>query len=415
MGKALLITADRLWDGTASTVLEDAFVLVEGTTIAAIGRQADLGETVDGAERVELPGTTLLPGLINGHVHMALSGSPTPVDDYLREAGDGLPALTIRAVANLQAALRVGVTTVRDLGGPNEVTFTVRDAIAEGRLVGPRVMASGRPITVTGGHCHWFSHECDSEVEVRAATRRQVKDGADVVKIFATGGNYTPRTNPFAPQFTVEELTACVSEARRLGVPVSAHAHAPEGIRRAVTARVSTVEHCFFETPDGVAYDRAVADEMATNAIACVLTAGASLRRMAADPSIPRTPVVERVLGKLAALRDVWRRLYATGVPLILGTDAGIIPNRSFANFPADVGILVGDDGLVPGMGYREALMAVTSEAARVLGLSDTGALVPGRRADLLAVEGNPLSRIDDLVRTRFVMVGGYRVPVQDA
>lgn len=398
-----VVCADRVWDGLTPKPVPQGFVAVEHGLITAVGRQGDLGSRFDGADRLDLPGATLLPGLINGHVHLTFSASSTPVEDYLADASTGLCALTLRAVANLEAAARVGVTTVRDLGTLNDVAFAVREAAASGRITSPRVVSSGEPLTVTGGHCHWFSHQCDTPAEIRRAVRRQASAGADLVKIFATGGNLTPRTNPFAPQFTSEELRACVEEATRLGLPVAAHAHAPEGIRRAVAAGASTIEHCFFETAAGVEYDPAVAEAMAAARVAFCPTLGARLRRVLAE-SEPASPTLRRILGKLPAIVKAMRSLVDAGVPLLAGSDAGVT-NHPFGDFPADVGVLVGDDLL--GFTPHQALMAATSEAAAILGLTDTGVLAAGRRADLLAVAGDPLSDIADLTRTRYVMQGG--------
>jgi imidazolonepropionase-like amidohydrolase len=398
-----LVCADRVWDGVSPEPIGRGFVAVEGGMIAAVGRQAELGSRFDGAGRVDLPGATLLPGLINGHVHLTFSASPTPVEDYLADAAAGPCVLTLRAVANLEAAARAGVTTVRDLGTLNEVAFAVREAAANGRITSPRIISSGEPITVTGGHCHWFSHQCDTEAEIRRAVRRQASGGADLVKIFATGGNLTPRTNPFAPQFTAEELRACVEEATRLGLPVAAHAHAPEGIRRAVAAGATTIEHCLFETAGGVEFDPAVAEAMAAAGVAFCPTLGAALHRLLADPE-PASPMVRRILGKLPAIFQAMRSLIAAGVPLLAGSDAGVT-NHPFGDYPADVGVLVGHASL--GLTPRQALVAATSGAAAILGLTDTGVLAPGRRADLLAVAGDPLAEIADLTCTRYVMQGG--------
>lgn len=341
-------------------------------------------------------------------MHLTLSASPTPVEDYLADVAGGPSVLTLRAVADLESAARVGVTTVRDLGTVNDVAFAVREAAATGRITAPRVISSGQPITVTGGHCHWFSHQCDTSPEIRTAVRRQISAGADLIKIFATGGNLTPRTNPFAPQFTADELGTCAEEAARLGLPVAAHAHAPEGIRRAVAAGVSTIEHCSFETPDGVEYDPAIADAMAAASVAFCPTLGAGFFRALAEPELASANL-RRILGKLPLIIQALQGLIEAGVPLLAGSDAGI-PRVSFSNYPADVGALVGEHGLC--LTPREALMAATSTAATILGLTDTGVLAPGRRADILAVAGNPLADIDDLTQTRYVMVGGTPIPL---
>ena len=401
-----LITADRVWTaGNGAEVIDHGVVLTEGGSITAVGRQADLGSAADDAQRVDFPGSTVLPGLINAHVHLVFSASLDPVADLLAEQRSGTAALTIRAMTSLQLSARAGVTTVRDLGGPNEVIFGVRDAVDDGRVAAPRVIASGEPITITGGHCHWFSHECDTSDEIRRAVRRQVSDGANLVKIFATGGNMTPRTNPFAPQYTQEQLQACVEEATRLGVQVAAHAHAPEGIRRAANVGVSTIEHCFFETADGVEYNPETGETMARDKVAFVPTMGANLLRMRENAAlVPDRPVVKRLLARFELLQGALRDLHAAGAPLVFGNDAGI-PQRVHHGFAADVGALTHPDTL--GISPLAALEAVTSASAAHLGLGDCGVLEVGRRADVLAVDGNPLTDIADLERTRFVLAGG--------
>ena len=403
-----IVCAERVWDGVAPRPLDGGFVAVAGGLITGVGRQAELGSRFDGARRVDLPGATLLPGLINGHVHLTLSGTAAPVDDYLADAAAGPCVLTLRAVANLEAAARAGVTTVRDLGTLNSVAFAVREASAQGRIASPRIVTSGEPLTVTGGHCHWFSHQCDTTAEIRRAVRCQSRAGADLVKIFATGGNLTPRTNPFAPQFSARELRACVEEAARLGLPVAAHAHGPEGIRRAVAAGASTIEHCLFETACGVEFDPAVADAMAARGVAFCPTLGAGLLRALADPD-PASPVVRRIAAKLPAIIGAMGGLLAAGVPLLAGSDAGVT-HHPFGAYPADVAALAAGELL--GLSPREALTAATSGAAAILGLADTGVLAPGRRADLLAVDGDPFARIADLCATRYVMLAGAPVPL---
>lgn len=412
-----LVTATRVWDGESPEPILDGFVLVEGDRISAIGRVADLGSGVaDFVSRVDLPGATVLPGLINGHVHLALSGSDTPIRDYLKEAASGIAALTLRAVRNLRCAVEAGVTTVRDLGVTNEVGFAVRAAVADGRIAGPRVVTSGQPITVTGGHCYWFGHECDSAADVRTAVRRQVRDGADWIKLIVSGGNLTPRTNPVRPQFSDDEVRACVMESSRLRTPVAAHAYDPQSIRLAVDAGVATVEHCVFETEDGIRYDPAVADLMAARGIAFVPTISGAFHRMrttdpAASPAggVPagRVPVAARYWQNQAQIREVFKKLVAAGVPIVAGSDAGV-PQRQFHGFPADLAALVGQDGI--GLIPREALIAATSGAATHLRIDDAGVLAPGRRADLLAVDGDPLRDIGAITRPSFILAAGQPV-----
>jgi imidazolonepropionase-like amidohydrolase len=403
-----LITAASVWDGIALEPVREGFVQVEGDRITAIGRIADLGSaTAEAGPRVDLPGATLLPGLINGHVHLVLSGSRAPIRDYLKEAASGVAALTVQAVRNLRCAVEAGVTTVRDLGVPNQVGFVVREAVADGRITGPNVVTSGQPITVTGGHCHWFSHECDSVTEVRVAVRRQARDGADWIKLILSGGNLTPRTNPARPQFSEAEVRACVEESRRLGIPVAAHAYDPLSIRWAVTAGVSTVEHSVFETEDGISYDPALADLMAACNVAFVPTISGALHRMQTVAGGGAAPVAARYRERRAQIREVFRRLVAAGVPVVAGSDAGV-PQREFHEFPADLAALVGPEGI--GLTPREALIAATSGAASHLGIGETGVLAPGRRADLLAVDGDPLRDIRAITRPSFILAAGRPV-----
>lgn len=412
--RPILITADRVWDGVSAEPIRDGFVLSDGDKITAIGRSAELGTVAGPAWRIDLPGATVLPGLINAHVHIALSGGRSPVRDYLSEAAAGVAALTVRAVRNLGGGLAAGVTTVRDLGCPNEVAFELRAAVADGRITGPRVVTSGRPITVTGGHCHWFGWECDAAEDVRIAVRRQVRDGADWIKLILSGGNLTPRTNPLLPQFSRAEVLACAAEARRLNTPLAVHAYDPVSIGWAAACGARTIEHCVFETEDGIAYDPAIAGLMAERGIAFVPTISGAFHRLRATAAGDAPPLAERFLAKQHRIREVFRKLRAAGVPLIAGSDAGV-PGREFGGFPADLAALVGTEGI--GLSPREALVSATSGAASALGLGDTGVLAPGRRADVLAVHGDPLRDIADIAEPRFVLAGGepVRTPPTDA
>jgi imidazolonepropionase-like amidohydrolase len=395
-----IITAARVWDGVAPGPIGEGFVAVENGSITAIGRVADLGSIAGHVLRIDLGDATLLPGLIDAHVHLALSGSSAPVEDYRSEEAEH--ALTARALRNLDLAVKAGVTTVRDLGCPNEVAFAVRGSVAGGRVVGPRVLTSGCPITVTGGHCHWFSHECDSEAQVRVATRLQAGHGADLVKIFVNGGHLTPGTDPLVPVYSAAEVAACVEEAMRAGLQVAAHAYDPEGIRRAVVAGVSTVEHCLFETADAVAYDPVIGERMAEQRIAFVPTIADAMTTASSDAPPIRLP--RRFRAKLPMIGDAFRRMRAAGVPLVAGSDAGV-PQRDFGGLARNLAGLVDESGV--DLSPREALIAATSASARHLGLLDTGVLATGYRADLIGVSGDPLRNIWNLYGPRFVMVNG--------
>ncbi len=401
----LVITAARVWDGRSTDLLHDGFVRVDGGTITAIGRRADLGAA--DRDTVDLGDATLLPGLINAHTHVTFNAKQTVLDDYLREQKAGVPTLTLRAVDSMRRALAVGVTTIRDLGTVNEVAFAVRQAVADGVLPGPRVLASGRGITTTGGHCWFVGVEADNADDVRRAVRAQFKAGADVIKVFATGGNMTPGTNLFAPQYTAEEIAIVVSEAHRLGLRVAAHAHGIAGVRNSVAAGVDTIEHGAFLTPKGPVQDDALAERLADAGIQVTCTLGASTLRLVRDPSLRAglPPQMRAFIDLLPELGTFFRWLRGHGVSLVSGSDAGIAM-RPFDDYPVDVATLT-DPRIGPGFSGYEALVAATSGAARACGLDDTGILAPGKRADLLGVAGDPLANVADLARTRFVACGG--------
>ncbi len=404
-----VFVADRVWDGVASQAIGRGFVSVQDGKISAVGRAADLPE---GTEVTELGDATILPGLINAHVHLTFSASHNVVDDYLVERQAGTETLLARAKENLFASVRGGVTTVRDLGTLNDVVFAARRGVRDGSIVGPDVIAAGEGITSSGGHCWFFGIECTGEDALREAVLRQHEAGADCIKVFATGGNLTPNTDPFAPQFTEAELRAAVEEARSHGLPVAAHAHAPQGIANATAARVDTIEHCLFETLDGVAFDERVAAEMAEHGIAAVPTPGAGALEFAKNPTMfddlppERAAIVKRILRKFPIVSANIQRMRELGVDVIAGTDAGI-PQRRFEDFPDDLRVFADDNAF--GMGARTALMAATSRCAASLGLDDRGILSAGRRADVLVVDGDPLADIHDLQRTKLVLVAGVR------
>ena len=227
----LLIKAGRVYDGVSDRALEHAYVVVDGNTITAVGPQAELAGSAERfAQVLDLgAGATVLPGLINMHTHMSFSSGDSIFDDHQRESYE---TKLIRAVTNVQAALRTGVTTVRDCGTLNGIAFAVRAAVESGTMLGPRVIASGEGITTTGGHLWFCGVEADSEVQVRRAVRAQVKAGADFIKVFATGGGSTPGTNALAAQFSEAEMCALTEEARRLDKRVASHAHGTPGCSR---------------------------------------------------------------------------------------------------------------------------------------------------------------------------------------
>lgn len=399
---ALLMKAGRVYDGRAEQVLEHAYVLIEGQRIAAVGRQAELeGSAGRFAQEIDLgPDVTLLPGLINMHTHMSFSAGESIFDDHQRESYE---TKMIRAVDNLHKALRTGVTTVRDCGTLNGIAFAVRAAVEDGVLVGPRVIASGDGVTTTGGHLWFCGVEADSDLEVRRAVRAQVKAGADFIKVFATGGNSTPGTNACAAQYTERELCALTEEARRLDKRVASHAHGTPGVIASITARVTTIEHCSFLQPAGVQYEPEQVRRIVDAGIYVCPTVFRGRGKLLAEQ--PDLPWAAEFWATQEARFALVRRLVDDGVTLISGSDAGVNYNE-FSDYPDD--LILTAEGLDLSPTY--VLQSATSVAAEALGRSDLGVLAPGKAADVLAVQGNPLQDMRALRHPVLVVARGQVV-----
>jgi imidazolonepropionase-like amidohydrolase len=410
---ARIVRAARVWDGIGEHPVVDGFVFVEGERIAAVGRWAELADPLEGSLRsvpvVDCGDATLLPGLINSHVHLTLNASLSVLDDYLSERDQGFGALMDRAIANLRAAVASGVTTVRDCGTLNDVAFAVRERVVNGEVDGPRVITCGAGLTTSGGHCHFFCHEVDTSPQLQDAVATQVRAGADFIKVFATGGNLTPGTDPFAPQYGSEQLGAVVAAAHEAGLRVAAHAHAPEGIANAVAAGVDTIEHCFFETADGIAYDDQLVDQIAQRGIVVCPTVGARSAAIAEQIAVllAATPQAPRLIARMPEIRTNFRRMFDAGVVLAAGNDAGAIPGFEFGNYPLAVAAMADATEVPVRLRALDALRSATSVAADTCGATDAGRLAPGLRADLVAVDGNPLERITDLEHVKLVICNG--------
>lgn len=410
-----IFRAARLWDGVGTSRVENGFVLVDGERIAAVGCWAELSDsTLPGGSLGAIPvvdcgDATLLPGLINSHVHLTLSGSMNVLDDYLVERGRGIDALINRAIDNLRAAVSAGVTTVRDCGTLNDVAFVVRERVEAGEIAGPRVLTCGAGLTTSGGHCHFFCHEVDTTEELRAAVAEQAQAGADFIKVFATGGNLTPDTNPFAAQYRADQLRVVVETAHDTGLAVAAHAHAPAGIANAIAAGVDTIEHCNFETAAGVAYDTGLVDQITEDGIVvCPTVAGRKpLSAEEREAFLATHPVARRLWPRMSEIRQNFRKMFNAGVVLVGGNDAGAIPGVGFGESPLGVAAMA-DFGQFPvGLSPVDALRASTSLAADACGATDAGRLAPGLRADLIAVDGDPFDRIGDLEHVNLVVCNG--------
>jgi imidazolonepropionase-like amidohydrolase len=393
-----ILLAARLYDGTGSPPLQDAFLRIEDGAISAVGRRHDLGSRVEGAR--DLGDATLLPGLINMHTHLTCSAGPAVLRDAL---DDSYETKVVRAVENARASIESGVTTIRDCGTLNSIVFALREASRSGLIPAPHIWASGDVLTSTGGHCYFFGIECDSITDVKKAVRQQVKAGADYIKVMATGGRLTPNSNPRYAQFTRDEMLAISEDAARLDRYVAAHCLGTAGIENAVQARVRTIEHCAFMPLTGTAegeYEPQLADAIVEAGIYICPTLGAGERNRqrlsrSGELSQEQRHTRHKRLESLASL-------VRAGAKIISGNDAGM-SSTLFDDFQLDLELLVEHIGLSP----AAAIHTATGQAAEAIGSDQFGTLKPGRRADVLAVRGNALDDIGALRNTLIVLKSG--------
>jgi imidazolonepropionase-like amidohydrolase len=345
---------------------------------------------------VDLGDATLLPGLIDVHQHLAFDASGDPV---ARLESDDDATLLLRMRLAALRALAAGITTIRDLGDRNYLSLTLRDWF-RGEEIGPRIIAAGPPITVTGGHCWFLGGEADGEHGVRQAVRDRAARGVDVIKIMATGGNMTPTLGAHQSQYTRAELTAAVDEAHAHGLPVAAHAHGGRGIADAMRAGADSIEHCTFFTADGVHADPGIIEELARRQTAISMTGAVAPGIAAPYPAIRKR--LEAIIANHAAL-------YRAGARIVCSSDAGVGPNK-----PHDV-LPHGVSSFLPaiGMTNAQALQAVTAAAAAVCGIAGTtGTLEVGKDADIMAVAGNPVNDISAIHDVLAVFIKGTRAPL---
>lgn len=404
----LILRAPRLFDGVHAEPFRDAALIITNGRIDAIRQglgpvEAEPGEEV---RTVEVANGTILPGFIEGHTHMHCSPAASNIPNQV--LADSEQRAILRATACMRTLVSVGVTTVRDIGSRNRVAFAVRDAVREGIILGPRMLVSGAPITTTGGHFWYMGNEADSADEVRQAFRRQVKAGADFIKIMVTGGGTTPGTNPRRAQYSLQHMQAAVEEKHRLQKGIVAHCHATEGIGNAAEAGVDTIVHCSWMASErGADYNRRIMERIVERGIFVDPTL-AVYYRLQEERFAYATgdPAVQAVLAgrreKAEMMRDMWEH----GARFITGTDSGM-PNTEFADWALSAQLFVQELGL----SFADTLAAATRVCAEALGLLDeTGTLQPGKAADAVIVRGDPSSTITALFDVDTVVLAGRLV-----
>ena len=389
-----LVTADALIDGSGA-VYRPGALLFEGDRVAAAG---DRGAAPSGTQQLHFEGATILPGLIDCHVHLSDAGLP----DATVQDRDPPALRTLRIADHARRTLEAGFTTLRDVGGRDHLEFGFRQAVADGLARAPRLVLAGKIISITtAGASAWqgMYRQADGPDEVRKAVREQVAAGADVIKVMATGAFLSPgHERPGAAQLSRDELRAAVETAHMLGRRVAAHAHGIEGIRRAVDAGVDTIEHGTY-----LHEDRAVARAMAKRGVFLVPTLK-TLHGIVDGPGVP-ADIVAKERDRGADRDETFRAALEEGVPIAMGTDAATPYNRHGEN-AEELAIMV-----ELGMSAMAAIIATTAVAARAIGRDDIGILAPGKLADFAVWRGDPLVDVRVLERAPLaVFLGGERV-----
>jgi imidazolonepropionase-like amidohydrolase len=395
--KPLILTAARLFDGTGTPTLHQPIVRIAGECIESVERgPLPLPE----GDRFDFPGCTILPGLIDTHVHLIFSAAETNeaiVEQVGRESDQELLS---RALANAAVALRSGLTTVRDCGGKGRTVQAVRDHIRSGTALGPEVLSCGAPITTRTGHCHWLGLIAETKDQARQAAERMLAEEADFLKVMATGGNMTPSSNPMKPQYDPETLTLIADLGRSADKHTAAHVLSRSALPGVVAARIRTIEHCDWRVEENCyEFEASLARQIIDQGQFVGLTMSGIARR-AFLPQVARN--TSGPVRRLDARFACERQMIDFGIRYTLHSDAGV-RLTPIDRFDLGLRAAVRELRLTP----AEALVAATSTAAEAIGLNDRGVLKPGRRADLFVVEGNPLEDLACLERVRAVMKAG--------
>jgi imidazolonepropionase-like amidohydrolase len=397
------IRAARLFDGRSDRMVENAVVVIEGSKI----REAGSGLAIPpGATVIDLGDATLLPGFIDAHTHVTGEGSDNWLSDFYLGLRRSIPESTLLAATYARKTLASGFTTIRNVGADKDIDVGLRNAIRNGWVEGPRMLVSRHPLGATGGHCdqtgfppstfgpegaldEGILHGAD---QGREAVRRQVKFGADVIKICASGGVLSLGDAVDAPQLTDAELTAIIDEAHRLGKKTAAHAHGDSAARAAVNAGIDSIEHGSFMTDQTMQLMKTKGTFLVPTLLAGYTVVGK------AEKFPPEIAAKARVAG--AAARDMFRRAVKNGVKIAFGTDAGVSPHGTSAR---EFALMVDFGGMSPAASLR-----TTAAAAELLGLGNLiGTIEKGKEADIVAVPGDPLKDIHVTERVLFVMKGG--------
>lgn len=406
LAETVVVTADRMLDvQTGRYVTEPVIVITDGRIAAVTARNGGRPDIPEGAMRIDLPGKTILPGLIDMHVH--LDANP---------AYGGYTGLqftdqfwTVQGVGNAAAMLDAGFTTVRNVGSENYSDVAYKQAIDEGLMRGPRIVPAAHPLSATGGHCDStylppsFNAKGkavgDGAQELRTRVREQRKYGAEVIKVCATGGVFSRNTEPGQQQLSEEELRAIADEAHQWGLRTAAHAHGAAGIKAAIRAGIDTIEHVSLVDDEGIrlALDRKRPVWFAMDIFNTEYTQREGRANGVLEDNLRKDREVAQIQ------RDNFRKAHRAGVRMVFATDAGVMPHGTAAG---QFRVMV-EYGMTP----AEAIRAATWTAAEALGRErDVGAIAVGRYGDIVAVDGDPLADVSTLEKVAAVIKGGELV-----
>ena len=404
LAESYVIHAGALFDSVSGRVLEEQSIHVADGKIVSVA--AGYEEVADGGQLIDLSDSTVIPGLMDMHVHLDMELTP---DIYTEKYTLNPVDLAYRSTVYARRTLLAGFTTVRNIGDTDNITISLRNAIEQGYVEGPRIFSAGKGISVTGGHMDPTSGNSyalmgdpgpldgviNGPYEARKAVRQRYKDGADVIKVAATGGMLSTTKSGLAPHVAMDELEAIVETAGDYGMVVAAHAHGAEGIKRAVRAGVNSIEHGTELDNEGISLMK----QHGAYLVPTMMAPDFAVQKAKVEGYFPEI-IMAKVRGFEQSVPAMVNKAYTSGVNIAYGTDSGVTPHGENGK---EFALLVG-----AGMKPEHALQSATINTARVLRIEDeAGSIETGKRADIVAVKGDPLADISLMQNVSFVMKQG--------